>query len=61
MEKNHSDDAEAEVGAEGVLGGICYDEPSYDYDEEAGTYNIDLTKEEINILAILMKMNWLDR
>lgn len=33
----------------------------YDYDEEEGVYNVDLTKEEINILAILMKMNWLDR
>ena len=27
----------------------------YDYDAEAETYNIDLTQEEINILAILMK------
>lgn len=33
----------------------------YDYDEAEETYNIDLSKEEINILAILMKMNWLDR
>ena len=33
----------------------------YDYDEDAGVYNVNLTKEEINILAILMKMNWLDR
>lgn len=33
----------------------------YDYNEELGVYNVDLTQEEINILAILMKMNWLDR
>ena len=33
----------------------------YDYDEAAGVYNVDLTPEEINIFAILMKMNWLDR
>lgn len=33
----------------------------YNFSEENETYNIDLTKEEINILAILMKMNWLDR
>ena len=33
----------------------------YDYDVEAETYNIDLTQEEINILAILMKQAWLDR
>ena len=33
----------------------------FDYDEEQGVYNVDLTREEINILAILMKMNWLDR
>lgn len=35
--------------------------PLYDYNEEEGIYNVNLTKEEINILAILMKMNWLDR
>ena len=33
----------------------------YDYDIEKATYNIDLTQEEINILAILMKQAWLDR
>ena len=33
----------------------------YDFNEEEATYNVDLTREEINILAILMKMNWLDR
>jgi len=33
----------------------------YDYDADAGVYNVDLTKEEINILAILMKQAWLDR
>ena len=33
----------------------------YDYDEEQGVYNVDLTKEEINIFAILMKQAWLDR
>lgn len=33
----------------------------YDYDADAGTYNIDLSQEEINILAILMKQAWLDR
>ena len=33
----------------------------YDYNAETGVYNVDLTQEEINILAILMKMNWLDR
>lgn len=33
----------------------------YDYDAEQGVYNVDLTKEEINILAILMKQAWLDR
>lgn len=35
--------------------------PLYDYNEEEGIYNVNLTEEEINILAILMKMNWLDR
>ena len=33
----------------------------YDYDAEQGVYNVDLTKEEINIFAILMKQAWLDR
>ena len=35
--------------------------PLFDYDAEAGVYNVDLTKEEINIFAILMKQAWLDR
>lgn len=33
----------------------------YDYDAELEEYNIDLTQEEINILALLMKTAWLDR
>lgn len=33
----------------------------YDYDAELEEYNIDLTAEEINILALLMKTAWLDR
>lgn len=33
----------------------------YAFDEEAETYKIDLTDEEINILALLMKTSWLDR
>ena len=33
----------------------------FDYDAEQGVYNVDLTKEEINIFAILMKQAWLDR
>lgn len=33
----------------------------FDYDVEEGVYNVDLTKEEINIFAILMKQAWLDR
>ena len=33
----------------------------YDYDAEQGVYNVDLTQEEINIFAILMKQAWLDR
>lgn len=33
----------------------------YDYDADNEVYNVNLTNEEINILAILMKMNWLDR
>ena len=35
--------------------------PLFDYDVEAEQYNVDLTKEEINIFAILMKQAWLDR
>lgn len=33
----------------------------YNYDAEQGVYNVDLTQEEINIFAILMKQAWLDR
>lgn len=33
----------------------------YAFDEEAETYKINLTDEEINILALLMKTAWLDR
>lgn len=33
----------------------------YDYDAELEQYNIELTAEEINILALLMKTAWLDR
>ena len=33
----------------------------YDYDAELEQYNIDLTAEEINIFAILMKIAWLNR
>lgn len=33
----------------------------YDYDLELDQYNIDLTEEEINILAILMYNTWLQR
>ena len=33
----------------------------YDYNEELEEYNVDLTAEEINILALLMKTAWLDR
>ena len=33
----------------------------WDYDAEQGVYNVDLTREEINIFAILMKQAWLDR
>lgn len=33
----------------------------YDYDADAGVYNVDLTKEEINIFAILMMQAWLNR
>ena len=35
--------------------------PLYDYDEMEEQYNCDLTVEEINILALLMKTAWLDR
>lgn len=33
----------------------------YDYSDELEQYNIDLTDEEINILAVLMKTAWLNR
>ena len=33
----------------------------YDYDADLEQYNIELTAEEINILAILMKITWLER
>lgn len=33
----------------------------YDYSDELEQYNIELTAEEINILAILMKIAWLNR
>lgn len=33
----------------------------YDYDADQEQYNVDLTNEEINIFAILMKIVWLDR
>ena len=33
----------------------------YDYNEELEEYNIDLTEEEVNILALLMKTSWLNR
>ena len=33
----------------------------YNYDEEEEQYNVDLTVEEINILALLMKTAWLER
>lgn len=35
--------------------------PLYNYDEMEEQYNCDLTVEEINILALLMKTAWLDR
>lgn len=35
--------------------------PIFDYDASVGAFSSDLTKEEINILAILMKQAWLDR
>lgn len=33
----------------------------YNYDEELEQYNVDLTTEEIHILALLMKTAWLER
>lgn len=33
----------------------------YDYDEELETYNCELTQEEINIFALLMKEAWLSK
>ena len=33
----------------------------YAFDEEKETYKINLTDEEINILALLMKTSWLNR
>lgn len=33
----------------------------YNYDEEEEQYNVNLTVEEINILALLMKTAWLER
>ena len=33
----------------------------YDYNEELEEYNVELTDEEINILALLMKTAWLER
>lgn len=35
--------------------------PLYDYDLEAGVYNVDLTQEEINIFSELMLIVWLQR
>lgn len=35
--------------------------PLYDYDVESETYNVHLTEEEINILALLMYNGWLQR
>ena len=35
--------------------------PLYDYDVDKNRYNVDLTIEEINILALLMKTAWLER
>lgn len=35
--------------------------PLYDYNEEAESYNVPLTEEEINIFAILMYNTWLQR
>lgn len=33
----------------------------YDYDADAEQYNADLTEEEVNIFALLMKTAWLER
>ena len=33
----------------------------YDYDEEAESYRVDLTGEEINIFSYLMMMEWVQR
>lgn len=33
----------------------------YDYNADLEEYNVDLTDEEINILALLMKTAWLER
>ena len=33
----------------------------YDYNTELEEYNVDLTEEQINILALLMKTAWLER
>lgn len=33
----------------------------YDYNADLEEYNVDLTAEEVNILALLMKTAWLDR
>lgn len=35
--------------------------PLYDYSIDIGYYNCDLTQEEVNILALLMKAAWLNR
>lgn len=35
--------------------------PLYDYDVDTETYNVHLTDEEVNILAILMYNSWLQR
>jgi len=35
--------------------------PLYDYDIDGETYNVHLTDEEVNILAILMYNTWLQR
>ena len=35
--------------------------PLYDYDEVIGEYNVTLTKEEINIFALLMLETWVQR
>ena len=35
--------------------------PLYDFDLKEDSYNVDLTSEEINILALLMYNTWLQR